>query len=71
MTPAGGETELLLCGSEFRSPQSPSPPIISGKTHVVTVGSGTLCAVLPEKSNSERFVVVGLHLIQTSLIKSV
>ncbi|XP_017263940.1 macrophage-stimulating protein receptor-like [Kryptolebias marmoratus] len=54
IAPAGGETELVLCGLEFQSPQQPA--IIDGKTHVATVGSGTLCAVLPEKSSSERLV---------------
>ncbi|XP_014840074.1 PREDICTED: macrophage-stimulating protein receptor-like [Poecilia mexicana] len=46
--PAGGETEVTLCGSEFLSRQS---AIISGGTHVVRVDSGALCAVLPNKSN--------------------
>uniref|UniRef100_A0A3B4GEJ0 Sema domain-containing protein n=1 Tax=Pundamilia nyererei TaxID=303518 RepID=A0A3B4GEJ0_9CICH len=50
MVPAGGVTEVTLCGSEFQSVLR--PPIISGKTHIVTVGSGTVCDVLPEKSNS-------------------
>lgn len=52
MVPAGGVTEVTLCGSEFQSVLR--PPIISGKTHIVTVGSGTVCDVLPEKSNSNR-----------------
>nr|XP_015814408.2 macrophage-stimulating protein receptor [Nothobranchius furzeri]XP_015814410.2 macrophage-stimulating protein receptor [Nothobranchius furzeri]XP_054586511.1 macrophage-stimulating protein receptor [Nothobranchius furzeri] len=52
--PVGGETELTLCGSEFQSPLRPA--IIGGKTHVVTVSSGNLCAVLPEKSNGKRLV---------------
>ncbi|XP_072238104.1 macrophage-stimulating protein receptor-like [Leuresthes tenuis] len=54
MVPAGGETEVTLCGSEFQSPLRPA--IINGKTHIVTAGSGTQCTVLPEKSNSERLV---------------
>ncbi|XP_041813694.1 macrophage-stimulating protein receptor-like isoform X2 [Chelmon rostratus] len=54
MEPAGGETEVTLCGWEFQSPLRPA--IISGKTHIVTVGSGTLCTVLPEKSSSEVLV---------------
>ncbi|KAM9859691.1 macrophage-stimulating protein receptor-like isoform 2-T2 [Aulostomus maculatus] len=54
MAPAGGETELTLCGWEFQSPRF--PPIISGKTHNVTVGSGNLCTVLPDKSSSEVLV---------------
>uniref|UniRef100_A0A667WYS1 receptor protein-tyrosine kinase n=1 Tax=Myripristis murdjan TaxID=586833 RepID=A0A667WYS1_9TELE len=56
MVPVGGETELILCGWEFQS--SLRPAIISGKTHVVTVGSGTPCNVLPGKSNSEQLVCV-------------
>lgn len=52
MVPAGGVTEVTLCGSEFQS--ALRPPIISGKTHIITVGSGTVCDVLPEKSNSNR-----------------
>lgn len=54
MAPAGGVTEVTLCGSEFQSVLRPA--IISGKTHIVTVGSGTVCDVLPEKSNSNRLV---------------
>uniref|UniRef100_A0A669DNY0 receptor protein-tyrosine kinase n=1 Tax=Oreochromis niloticus TaxID=8128 RepID=A0A669DNY0_ORENI len=50
MAPAGGVTEVTLCGSEFQS--SVRLAIISGKSHIVTVGSGTVCDVLPEKSNS-------------------
>lgn len=52
MAPAGGVTEVTLCGSEFQS--SVRLAIISGKSHIVTVGSGTVCDVLPEKSNSNR-----------------
>ncbi|XP_061583292.1 macrophage-stimulating protein receptor-like [Cololabis saira] len=52
--PAGGETEVTLCGSEFQSPRRPA--IISGQTHIITVGSGTVCAVLPEKSSCEKLV---------------
>ncbi|XP_074501349.1 macrophage-stimulating protein receptor-like [Sebastes fasciatus] len=54
MTPAGAETEVTICGWEFQS--SLLPTIISGKTHIITVGSGTLCTVLPEKSTSEVLV---------------
>ncbi|XP_070758264.1 macrophage-stimulating protein receptor-like [Enoplosus armatus] len=54
MAPAGGETEVTLCGGEFQSPLRPA--IISGKTHIITVGSGTSCTVLPEKSSSEVLV---------------
>ncbi|XP_070815962.1 macrophage-stimulating protein receptor-like isoform X1 [Chaetodon trifascialis] len=54
MEPAGGETEVTLCGWEFQSPLRPA--IISDKTHIITVGSGTLCTVLPEKSSSEVLV---------------
>lgn len=49
--PAGGETEVTLCGWEFQSTLRPA--IISGKTHIITVGSGTSCTVLPEKSRNE------------------
>ncbi|XP_051931785.1 macrophage-stimulating protein receptor [Hippocampus zosterae] len=52
--PAGGETELTLCGREFQSPQR--PPISNGVTHTVTVGSGTLCTVLPDKSRNQVLV---------------
>ncbi|XP_068568289.1 LOW QUALITY PROTEIN: macrophage-stimulating protein receptor-like [Cebidichthys violaceus] len=54
MVPAGAETEVTLCGWEFQSPLRPA--IISGKTHIITVGSGTLCTVLPRKSNSKVLV---------------
>ncbi|KAM6927968.1 macrophage-stimulating protein receptor-like [Xenentodon cancila] len=54
MAPAGGETEVTLCGSEFQSPLRPA--IISGQTHIVTVGSRTVCAVLPEKSSRDKLV---------------
>ncbi|XP_035517889.1 macrophage-stimulating protein receptor-like isoform X1 [Morone saxatilis] len=54
MAPAGGETEVTLCGWEFQS--SLRPAIISGKTHIITVGSGTPCTVLPEKSSSDVLV---------------
>ncbi|XP_054883479.1 macrophage-stimulating protein receptor-like [Poeciliopsis prolifica] len=47
--PAGGETEVTLCGSEFLSRR---PAIISGGTHVIRLDSGALCAVLPKKSNT-------------------
>ncbi|KAM3620956.1 uncharacterized protein V6R79_004061 [Siganus canaliculatus] len=52
--PAGGETEVTLYGWEFQS--SLRPAIIQGKTHIITVGSGTVCTVLPEKSSSEVLV---------------
>uniref|UniRef100_A0A7N6A2I7 receptor protein-tyrosine kinase n=1 Tax=Anabas testudineus TaxID=64144 RepID=A0A7N6A2I7_ANATE len=51
IVPAGGETELTLCGWEFQS--SLRPAIISGVTHVIKVGSGSVCTILPEKSSSE------------------
>ncbi|XP_018542200.1 macrophage-stimulating protein receptor isoform X1 [Lates calcarifer] len=54
MAPAGGETELTLCGWDFQSPQRPA--IISGKTHIVTVGTGNVCVVLPGKSSSKVLV---------------
>lgn len=49
--PAGGGTVVTLCGWEFQSPLRPA--IISGKTHIVTVGANTDCAVLPPQSNSQ------------------
>lgn len=49
--PAGGETVVTLCGWEFQS--SLRPAIISDKTHIVTVGTGTVCSVLPPQSSSE------------------
>ncbi|XP_035487698.1 macrophage-stimulating protein receptor isoform X2 [Scophthalmus maximus] len=52
MAPVGGETEVTLCGWEFQSRHA----IISDKTHIVTVGSGNVCTVLPEKSSSEVLV---------------
>ncbi|XP_028261745.1 macrophage-stimulating protein receptor-like isoform X2 [Parambassis ranga] len=50
--PAGAVTKLTLCGSEFQSPLKPD--IISGSTHIVTVGSDIPCTVLAESSSSER-----------------
>ncbi|KAG7244429.1 hypothetical protein INR49_031171 [Caranx melampygus] len=52
--PAGGETEVTLCGWDFQS--GIRPAIISGKTHIITVGSGTLCTILAEKSNNHVLV---------------
>uniref|UniRef100_A0A672H5M5 Macrophage-stimulating protein receptor n=1 Tax=Salarias fasciatus TaxID=181472 RepID=A0A672H5M5_SALFA len=52
--PAGGETEVTLCGSAFQSPQRPW--IISGKTHVVRVSSTSMYTVLPGKSSGEKLV---------------
>ncbi|XP_042363182.1 macrophage-stimulating protein receptor-like isoform X2 [Plectropomus leopardus] len=54
MVPAGAETEVTLCGWDFQSPLRPA--IISGKTHIVTVGPGTVCTVLPGKSSSKVLV---------------
>uniref|UniRef100_A0AAQ6A5W3 Macrophage-stimulating protein receptor n=1 Tax=Amphiprion ocellaris TaxID=80972 RepID=A0AAQ6A5W3_AMPOC len=51
--PAGGETELTLCGSEFQSPLRPA--IIGGKTHIITVGSA-MCSILTEKSSNDKLV---------------
>ncbi|XP_054473858.1 macrophage-stimulating protein receptor-like isoform X2 [Anoplopoma fimbria] len=53
MAPAGAEAEVTLCGWAFQSPRGPT---ISSKTHIITVGSGTLCSVLPENSSSDRLV---------------
>uniref|UniRef100_A0A3P9LIM9 Macrophage-stimulating protein receptor n=1 Tax=Oryzias latipes TaxID=8090 RepID=A0A3P9LIM9_ORYLA len=52
MAPAGGETEVTLCGSEFRSLSS----VIDEKTHVITVSSGAPCALLPNQKSSEKLV---------------
>ncbi|XP_074529741.1 macrophage-stimulating protein receptor-like [Halichoeres trimaculatus] len=54
--PAGGRTEVTLCGWEFRSPPPRPSTIISSDTHVITVGDGNLCTLFPEKSNSRRLV---------------
>ncbi|TNN84423.1 Macrophage-stimulating protein receptor [Liparis tanakae] len=54
MAHAGAETEVTLCGSDFQSPLRPA--IISSQTHIVTVGSGTVCRVLPKKSSSKVLV---------------
>ncbi|XP_024126636.1 macrophage-stimulating protein receptor isoform X1 [Oryzias melastigma] len=54
MAPAGGETEVTLCGSEFRSLLSSS--VIDNKTHVITVSSGASCALLPNQRSSEQLV---------------
>ncbi|XP_071350437.1 macrophage-stimulating protein receptor isoform X2 [Trachinotus anak] len=54
VVPVGGETEVTLCGWDFQSPLRPA--IISGTTHTITVGSGTLCTILPEKSNNDVLV---------------
>ncbi|XP_049431579.1 macrophage-stimulating protein receptor-like [Epinephelus fuscoguttatus] len=54
MVPAGAETDVTLCGWDFQSPLRPA--IISGKTHIITVGAGTLCTVLPGRSSSEVLV---------------
>ncbi|XP_019957234.2 macrophage-stimulating protein receptor-like isoform X1 [Paralichthys olivaceus] len=54
MAPVGGETEVTLCGWEFQSPQRTVS--ISSKTHIVTVGSGNTCTILPEKSSSKVLV---------------
>uniref|UniRef100_A0A3Q3PZZ5 Macrophage-stimulating protein receptor n=1 Tax=Monopterus albus TaxID=43700 RepID=A0A3Q3PZZ5_MONAL len=51
MAPAGGETLVTLCGWELQSALRPA--VIGGKTHTITVGSKTLCTVLPENSSSE------------------
>lgn len=49
--PVGGETVVTLCGWEFQSPVRPA--IISGKTHIVTLGGDTDCSVLPQQSSNE------------------
>lgn len=54
MAPAGGETEVTLCGSEFQSP--PRQSILPGITHIVTFGDSSMCTVLPHMSNSEKLV---------------
>ncbi|XP_034440841.1 macrophage-stimulating protein receptor-like isoform X1 [Hippoglossus hippoglossus] len=50
MAPVGGETEVTLCGWEFQSPQKRAS--VSNKTHIITVGSGNTCTILPERSSS-------------------
>uniref|UniRef100_A0A672YXR2 Macrophage-stimulating protein receptor n=1 Tax=Sphaeramia orbicularis TaxID=375764 RepID=A0A672YXR2_9TELE len=54
IVPAGGQTELTLCGREFQSHQR--PPVISDRTHTIIVGSGSVCAVTSWKSNSQVLV---------------
>ncbi|CAL8337301.1 unnamed protein product [Lota lota] len=57
--PTGAESELTLCGWDFKSPSGPAA--ISDKTHTVRVGSGTLCSVLEAKSNREKLVCKVRH----------
>ncbi|KAM8868292.1 macrophage-stimulating protein receptor-like [Synchiropus picturatus] len=52
--PVYGETELTLCGWEFKSPREPE--IVDGQTHMVTVGTGNVCSVLPDKSSTQQLV---------------
>lgn len=53
VAPAGGETELTLCGWDFLT----QPPwSISDQTHIITVGSDSPCATLPLKSNGTQLV---------------
>ncbi|XP_060925031.1 macrophage-stimulating protein receptor-like isoform X1 [Limanda limanda] len=54
MAPVGGETEVTLCGWEFQSSQKPAS--ISDKTHIITVGSGNTCTILPLWSSREVLV---------------
>ncbi|XP_072136912.1 macrophage-stimulating protein receptor [Mobula birostris] len=50
--PVNGETELTLCGWDFKSPNGPDITVAS---HVVRVGNRP-CRVLPENSNAKRLV---------------
>ncbi|XP_072308567.1 macrophage-stimulating protein receptor-like isoform X2 [Eucyclogobius newberryi] len=53
VAPAGGETELTLCGWDFLT----QPPLsITDQTHVVTVGTDSLCTPLPLQSSSTKLV---------------
>lgn len=52
--PAGGETELTLCGSDFQSPRPLTD--ISEQTHTITLGDSTSCTVLSKKSNNKKLV---------------
>ncbi|XP_020789740.2 macrophage-stimulating protein receptor isoform X2 [Boleophthalmus pectinirostris] len=53
VAPAGGETELILCGWDFLT----QPPLsITDKTHIVTVGTGSPCTPLPLQSSSTKLV---------------
>ncbi|XP_078270810.1 macrophage-stimulating protein receptor [Rhinoraja longicauda] len=46
--PVNGETELTLCGWDFKSPTGPA---ITAASHVVRVGTRS-CRVIPESSNA-------------------
>uniref|UniRef100_A0A3B4AYD2 Sema domain-containing protein n=1 Tax=Periophthalmus magnuspinnatus TaxID=409849 RepID=A0A3B4AYD2_9GOBI len=47
VAPAGGETELTLCGWDFMT----QPPLsITDQTHIITVGLGSPCTPLPLQS---------------------
>ncbi|XP_055504026.1 macrophage-stimulating protein receptor [Leucoraja erinacea] len=50
--PVNGETELTLCGWDFKSPTGPA---ITAASHVVRVGTRS-CRVIPESSDARRLV---------------
>ncbi|XP_033821881.1 macrophage-stimulating protein receptor-like isoform X2 [Periophthalmus magnuspinnatus] len=53
VAPAGGETELTLCGWDFMT----QPPLsITDQTHIITVGLGSPCTPLPLQSSSTKLV---------------
>ncbi|KAJ3601888.1 hypothetical protein NHX12_029650 [Muraenolepis orangiensis] len=53
-TPIGGDSELTLCGWEFKSPYEHAG--ISVKTHTIRVGPESQCTVLGAKSNQNKLV---------------
>lgn len=50
VAPAGGETELTLCGWDFLTLD------ITDQTHIITVGSDSPCTALPSESSSTQLV---------------
>ncbi|CAL9704847.1 unnamed protein product [Knipowitschia caucasica] len=53
VAPAGGETELTLCGFDFVTRPSLS---ITDQTHMITVGTEGSCSPLPTQSSSTKLV---------------
>lgn len=53
VAPAGGETELTICGWDFLT----QPPLsITDHTHIITVGADTPCTAVPLKSTHTQLV---------------
>lgn len=53
VAPAGGETELTLCGRDFMTQPTTS---ITDQTHIITVGVDNPCTALPLKSSDTQLV---------------